>query len=113
MTRAAGLLAFLALRSGCAASGPTAPSAPDSPATTHEPDVAIASYLAPATSRDATEARLVATLAAHRIRWVSYGSLGYTLAVPGSQAAEARAWIRAEHLPNLTLLDDDGQPEPP
>jgi hypothetical protein len=100
------VLLFAACRSS--APVPVSP-IPIAPTTTPARDayVPIAGYLNPALEkqgRDA-EAHIAARLAANNIQWVSYGSLGFTLAVKESQAERARAILRKHPLPTYRIYE--------
>lgn len=79
------------------ARSPTPP--PPSKTAPAEDDVPVATYMNPALATDGTHARIAELLEARHIRWVAYGSLGFTLAVPRSQADAARDTLRRHNLP--------------
>jgi S1-C subfamily serine protease len=99
MTRLTWLLAA-SLCAACGATRSTPPAAPPAPVVStpqvEEPDVPVASYMNPSLSTDTTQAQLAKLFEAQHIKWTAYGSLGYTLAVPASQAERARALLRAD-----------------
>lgn len=74
-----------------------APAAPvTAPTDPLRDSVPIATYGNPALFGPEVEARIGEVLAARGIVWVAVGSLGHTLHVPASRAAEARAALRAD-----------------
>lgn len=92
MLRSLGLVLLVACGS---APAPTS-TPPAAAAQRHEPTVGVATYGNPALFDPAIEARIADVLARASIPWTAGGSLGFTLHVPASRAAEARSLLRAD-----------------
>lgn len=73
-----------------------------------EATVPIASYPNPAVFSDEVEVKLQKLLGAREIPWSAGGSIGFTLHVPASRAAEARALLRSDPalMKQVTVYDE-------
>jgi PDZ domain len=79
--------------------GPTAPTPPSArpaaakPAPAEE-DIPVASIANPDVIHDGAAERIGEVFKQQGIKWLAYGSLGYTVSVPASQAERARSLLR-------------------
>ncbi|MEO8698657.1 MAG: PDZ domain-containing protein [Kofleriaceae bacterium] len=73
------------------------------PRKAREETVPIASIANPSLMGDNAAARIAEVFAKHDIEWFAYGSLGFTVSVPASQAERARALLRG--MPNVYVIE--------